>query len=46
MEINEIYKCEVCGNVVEAVQFATGEISCCGKEMVKQSLAYLKGAII
>ena len=35
MEINEIYKCEVCGNVVEAVQFATGEISCCGKEMVK-----------
>ena len=36
MEINEIYKCEVCGNVVEVVQFATGTLSCCGKEMVKQ----------
>ena len=35
MEINEIYKCEVCGNVVEAVQFATGSVYCCGKEMVK-----------
>lgn len=36
MEINEIYKCKICGNVVEVLQFATGEISCCGQEMVKQ----------
>ena len=35
MEINEIYKCDVCGNVVEVLQFATGVVSCCGKEMVK-----------
>ena len=35
MEINEIYKCDVCGNVVEVLQFATGAMSCCGKEMVK-----------
>ena len=36
METNEIYKCEICGNVVESLHFSTGEIFCCGKEMVKQ----------
>lgn len=36
METNEIYKCEICGNVVESLHFATGEVSCCGKAMVKQ----------
>ena len=36
MEINEIYKCDVCGNVIEVAHAAKGELSCCGKPMVKQ----------
>ena len=36
MEINEIYKCDVCGNVVEVTHAAKGALSCCGKDMVKQ----------
>jgi len=36
MEINEIYKCEICGNIVEIAHAAQGELSCCGKPMLKQ----------
>ncbi len=31
----EIYKCEVCGNVVEVLTGGAGELVCCGKPMVK-----------
>ncbi len=31
--INEIYKCNVCGNVVETVHVGGGELVCCGKPM-------------
>jgi len=30
---NEIYKCEVCGNVVEVLQGEKGELVCCGQPM-------------
>ena len=30
----EIYKCEVCGNIVEVVHGGEGELVCCGKPMV------------
>jgi superoxide reductase len=30
----EIYKCEVCGNIVEVVHGGDGELVCCGKPMV------------
>ena len=30
----EVYKCEVCGNIVEVLFGAKGELSCCGKPMV------------
>lgn len=30
----EIYKCEVCGNIVEVVHAGTGELVCCGQPMV------------
>lgn len=30
----EIYKCEVCGNIVEVVHDGDGELVCCGKPMV------------
>ena len=32
----EVYKCEVCGNIVEVLFGAKGELTCCGKPMVLQ----------
>jgi len=31
--LNEIYKCNLCGNMVQAVGSAGGTLSCCGQEM-------------
>jgi superoxide reductase len=33
----EIYKCEICGNIVEVLHSGPGELVCCGKPMVKQT---------
>jgi len=30
---NEIYKCNMCGNVVEIIHAGAGELVCCGKPM-------------
>ena len=30
---NQIYKCEVCGNIVEVLHEGTGELVCCGQPM-------------
>lgn len=35
-KMNEIYKCSVCGNIVEVVHTGAGELVCCGKPMVLQ----------
>lgn len=32
-ELLEIYKCEVCGNIVEMVHGGAGELVCCGEPM-------------
>ncbi len=32
-KINEVYKCEVCGNTVEMVSSGMGQMICCGKPM-------------
>lgn len=32
-ELNQIYKCEVCGNIVELVHAGKGQMVCCGKSM-------------
>jgi len=29
----EIYKCEICGNIVEVLHAGTGQLVCCGKPM-------------
>jgi superoxide reductase len=29
----EVYKCEVCGNIVEMIHAGQGELVCCGKPM-------------
>ncbi|HHD82786.1 MAG TPA: desulfoferrodoxin [Bacteroidetes bacterium] len=31
----EIYKCEICGNIVEVTHEAVGVLVCCGQPMVK-----------
>jgi superoxide reductase len=33
----EIYKCELCGNIVEVVHASAGTLSCCGAEMKRLS---------
>ena len=30
---SEVYKCEVCGNIVEVLHEGAGELVCCGKPM-------------
>lgn len=32
-KINQIYKCNVCGNIVEVVNVGGGELICCGQPM-------------
>lgn len=36
VEQDEIYKCEICGNVVSVIEAHEGALVCCGKEMVRQ----------
>lgn len=33
----EVYKCELCGNIVEVLHGGVGELVCCGQPMVKLS---------
>lgn len=33
IKILEIYKCEACGNIVEALHAGAGELVCCGQQM-------------
>ncbi|MBU4316577.1 MAG: desulfoferrodoxin [Proteobacteria bacterium] len=32
-QVNEIYKCMVCGNIVEVLHGGEGELTCCGQAM-------------
>jgi len=32
-ELNQIYKCSICGNIVEVLHTGKGELVCCGKPM-------------
>lgn len=33
VSMNQIYKCSICGNVVEVIEAADGTLVCCGKDM-------------
>ena len=35
-ERNQVYKCEVCGNIIEVLHGGKGELVCCGQPMVLQ----------
>lgn len=32
-KLREVYKCDVCGNIIEVVHGSAGVLSCCGKPM-------------
>ncbi|MGD9153808.1 MAG: desulfoferrodoxin [Gammaproteobacteria bacterium] len=34
-ELNKIYKCEICGNIVQVLHTGAGELVCCGQPMVE-----------
>ena len=36
MEKNQIYKCSVCGNIVELLHVGGGTLVCCGQDMILQ----------
>jgi superoxide reductase len=33
VELNQIYKCNICGNITEVVHVGGGELVCCGQPM-------------
>lgn len=35
-QVNETYRCEVCGNLVKVLETGVGTLVCCGKPMVLQ----------
>jgi len=35
-ELNQVYKCNICGNIVEVVHASIGELVCCGQPMILQ----------
>lgn len=43
-QMGEIYKCKICGNIVEVVHAAKGELVCCGQPMEKQTAGTTDGA--
>ena len=32
-EMNQVYKCEICGNIVEVLHAGKGQLVCCGQPM-------------
>lgn len=36
-ELNEVYKCSVCGNIVTVLHVGGGELVCCNKPMVQMT---------
>ena len=43
--LNEIYKCEVCGNIIEVVHAGVGGLICCGKPMKLQKENTVEAAV-
>jgi len=35
-KINEVYKCNICGNIVEVLHTGAGDLVCCGQPMESQ----------
>lgn len=35
-EVGEVYRCEICGNVVKVLEAGGGELVCCGEPMIRE----------
>ena len=35
-KLNQVYKCDVCGNIVEMLHTGDGDLVCCGQNMILQ----------
>ena len=33
-KVGEVYRCEICGNVVEVKEAGAGQLVCCGEPMI------------
>jgi len=44
-KLNEVYKCELCGNMVEVVHAAGGTLVCCGQNMKLMEENTLEAAV-
>ncbi|NCN86494.1 desulfoferrodoxin FeS4 iron-binding domain-containing protein [archaeon] len=40
--VKEIYKCNICGNVVEVLHEGKGQLVCCGEPMQVQEKRYTR----
>jgi superoxide reductase len=36
-QLNEVYKCELCGNIVEMLHGGPGALTCCNQKMILQT---------
>ena len=43
-ELNQVYKCEICGNIVKVLHTGDGVLVCCGEDMVLQEESTLEAA--
>ena len=43
-KINDVYKCEICGNIIEVTHAGGGELVCCGAPMVLKKANYEEAA--
>ena len=37
-QINDVYKCEICGNIIESIHSGSDSLTCCGQLMTKVEL--------
>jgi superoxide reductase len=44
-ELNQIYKCEKCGNIIEVLHTGAGELVCCGEPMKLQKENVVDAAV-
>jgi superoxide reductase len=44
-QLNQIYKCEICGNIVEILHAGAGELVCCEKAMNIQSENFVEASL-
>jgi len=38
IELNQVYKCEICGNIVQVTHVGGGQLVCCNQPMVLQDI--------